>query len=102
MNSGNVTVAIAGRNYTIACGPGEEEHIARLGASIDAKLATLDSLSGQSPERVLLYASLLLADELHEARSAPAPADSSAEALENIAERMEALAMQLETGACSA
>lgn len=103
MSAGNVTLAIAGRNYTIACGPGEEEHIAGLGASIDAKLKTLDSLTGQSPERILLYAALLLADELHEAKAGTAPAEAAAEAqaeaLENLADRMEAFAMQLETGA---
>lgn len=101
MSAGNVTLAIAGRNYTIACGPGEEEHVARLGASIDAKLSTLDGLGGQSPERVLLYASLLLADELHEAKAGSGSSDANAEALENLADRMEALAMQLETGAAS-
>ncbi|WAT18209.1 cell division protein ZapA [Aurantiacibacter sp. MUD11] len=106
--SSNVTLQIAGRRYTIACAPGEEAHIEQLGASIDAKLAALDSLAGQSPERTLLYASLLLADELHEAKAsqpapAPAPAaandDKSAEALENLADRLESLASQLESGA---
>ena len=103
MSAGNVTLTIAGRSYTIACGPGEEAHIAALGQSIDTKLAALNNLTGQSPERVLLYAALLLADELHEAKSGLSQvddgADERAEALENLAERMEALASQLETGA---
>lgn len=102
--SSNVTLAIAGRRYTIACAAGEEAHIEALGRSIDGKLAALDSLGGQSPERVLLYASLLLADELHEARAgiaAPASPDH-AETLENLADRLEALASQLETPATSA
>ena len=96
----NVTLDIAGRKYTIACAEGEEPHIEMLGASISEKLSQLDNLVGQSPERILLYASLLLADELHEkegASSAPAADEETASALESLAERMETLAMQLET-----
>ena len=98
----NITLEIAGRKYTIACAPGEEQHIEELGRSISAKLAQLDGLNGQSPERVLLYASLLLADELHEATSAapatPLPDEATAVRLESMADRLETLAMQLETG----
>lgn len=100
----NVTLEIAGRRYTIACAEGEEQHIEMLGASIDDKLAQLESLSGQSPERVLLYAALLLADELHETKTqsgAPqtdyAAQSHTATNLESMAERLETLAMQLET-----
>ena len=98
----NVTLHIAGRKYTIACAEGEEPHIEELGASIDRKLSQLDNLQGQSPERVLLYASLLLADELHETTAADSsPEDNgvrekTADQLENLAERLETLAMQLE------
>ena len=101
----NVTLDIAGRKYTIACAEGEEPHIEMLGASIGDKLSQLDNLVGQSPERVLLYASLLLADELHEARNAtPEPVvdtaatDRAADELEKLADRLESLAMELETG----
>ena len=106
--SSNVTLTIAGRKYTIACAAGEEAHIEALGRSIDGKLAAMDGLAGNSPERILLYASLLLADELHEAKAgapaAPAPDASPdhAETLENLADRLEALASQLETAAASA
>ncbi len=98
----NVTVTIAGRHYTVACGAGEEDHIAMLGASIDGKLAGLQGLSSQSEARTLLYAALLLADELHELQQgAPAPAaasDEGAGALEDLASRLEDLAGQLENG----
>ena len=105
MSTSNVTLEIAGRRYTIACAPGEEAHIEGLGTSISEKLAQLDSLKGQSAERVLLYASLLLADELHEAQKAAAPApvdDDQAETLEKMADRLEALAQRLESDAASA
>ena len=102
--SSNVTLTIAGRRYTIACAAGEEAHIEALGRSIDDKLAALDSLAGNSPERILLYASLLLADELHEAKNAApaAPRADHAETLENLADRLEALASQLESAAATA
>lgn len=98
----NVTLEIAARKYTIACAEGEERHIEMLGASIDAKLTQLDNLAGQSPERILLYAALLLADELHESKgnSAPAipaaPDDTAAIQLESLADRLESLAMRIE------
>lgn len=95
----NVTLEIVGRRYTIACAEGEEAHIEMLGASIDKKLSTLENLSNQSPERVLLYAALLLADELHESNSAdPAASENSAVQLESLADKLESVAMQLETG----
>jgi cell division protein ZapA len=97
----NVTVNVAGRNYTVACGSGEEEHIAMLGRSIDGKLADIPNLSSQSEARTLLFAALLLADELHEARSGVAPGvaeeERTAEALETLAGRLEMLAGKLES-----
>lgn len=113
MSTSNVTLDIAGRKYTIACAPGEERHIEELGVSISRKLTELDMLKGQSPDRVLLYAALLLADELHEAKSGAAKANEAApsadtghdtaqaEALENQAERLEALASRLESEAAT-
>ena len=97
----NITVTIAGRHYTVACAPGEEEHIEMLGRTIDGKLTGVTNLSGQSDARTLLFAALLLADEIHEARSgvAPPPPASSgpdAETLERLAERLEELAERLE------
>jgi cell division protein ZapA len=101
----NVHLDIAGRRYTIACAAGEEAHIKMLGRSIDAKLAKMPAMTGQSEPRTLLFAALLLADELHEAQAkaaAPANAPDHAASLENLAERLESLATQLERSAGSA
>ncbi len=101
----NVTLDIAGRRYTIACAAGEEAHIGMLGASISGKLAALPDLSGQSEQRTLLFAALLLADELHEAQSGengPATGVNAAEPLENLATRLESLATRLEGSAANA
>lgn len=98
----NVTVSIGGRHYTVACAAGEENHIEMLGRSIDGKLQGLANLSGQSEARTLLFAALLLADELHERNLGNAPAAPEvdpqvAETLEALATRLEALAARLES-----
>ena len=99
----NVTIAIAGRRYTIACAAGEEAHIAALGTSIDAKLAALPNLAGQSEARTLLYAALLLADEAHEAADPGGRIEAEvAGTLESLAERLESLAATLESSARNA
>lgn len=98
----NVSLTIGGRTYTVACAPGEESHIQALGRTIDGKLAEMDNLAGQSESRTLLFAALLLADELHErgsgADARPLPDHSrTADQLELIAGRLESLADRLES-----
>ncbi|MBS0473662.1 MAG: cell division protein ZapA [Proteobacteria bacterium] len=99
----NVTLQIGGRAYTMACAEGEEAHVAELGRTIADKVDQMGA--GQSEVRQLLFAALLLADELHEARGRPGSAaapiapsvdDSNAEALESIADRLEKIASSLE------
>ena len=98
-----VELKIAGRNYRVACAAGEEEHITGLGLMIDAKIADMN-LAGQSEGRTLLFATLLLADELHEIKhrggsATPPPAPAPAPAAQNddaFAARLEAIAAALE------
>lgn len=90
----DVSLAIAGREYTVACAPGEEPHVEMLGQMIDAKLSALPNISGQSDGRRFLYAALLLADELHERQGEPA--SDIADMLEALADRLEGLAEALE------
>lgn len=97
----NVTITLGGRNFTVACAEGEEDHVSGLGRMIAAKIAAMGDLSGQSETRMLLFAALLLADELHEATvrggaAAPALPNGSAEKLDAIADRLENLALTLE------
>ena len=104
----NVSLEIGGRQFSVASADGEEEHVALLGRRIDEKLRAMGGAAGQSESRMLLFAALLLADEIHEmtVRSgASAPADdgpalaSVAEGIEAAAKRIEKLATDLEQAA---
>jgi cell division protein ZapA len=93
----NVTLQIGGRSYTVACAAGEEGHVTGLGQLIDEKVQSIGT--GHNEIRQLLFAALILADELHDARGKAAPApgavpDHSA-VLESIADRLEQCASAL-------
>lgn len=83
-----VALKIGGRTYRVACAAGEEDRVKRLGKTIDEKLATMGTSAGPG-EQNMLFAALLLADEVQEARdggSGSAPSvDSAAEAGANAA-----------------
>ena len=103
----SVEVEIGARKYSVACRDGEEEHLRSVAALVDRKARDAEAALGNMGEaRNLLFASLLLADELKEARAGIAPEAESdpavAEALERLAERMEMLAQRLEQGGPSA
>ena len=103
----NVDVQIGGRPYSIACRDGEEEHLRGLARTVDRKAADAAAAVGNMGEaRHLLFASLLMADELMEVREGsglaaePAAADPAvADALEQLADRVEQIAARLEQDA---
>ena len=65
-----ITLTINNRNYEITCDDGHEDHLRRLGAYVDQRVNDLAGAVGQVGEpRLLVMASLLIADELHEAMS---------------------------------
>jgi cell division protein ZapA len=111
-----VTVTVNGRRYEISCDDGQEFHVFRLAEEIDRRVGQLVASVGQVGDaRLLLLASLLLADETEEMRTeharlragagaAPgggaseAPADAAGalgEELRVLAERIEAMAEML-------
>lgn len=95
----NVTLSIGGRNFAVACAAGEEAHVTRLGRLIDDKVSVAGAV-GQTETRMLLFASLLLADEIHELQSGAKPAalpSGLAERLGEIAGHIENLADLLES-----
>ena len=95
----NVTLQIGGRSYSVTCAEGEEAHVEGLGQLIDDKIRELGT-SAHNETRLLLFAALMLADELHEARgigpAAPTSAKDHAAALEALADRLEKCANALE------
>ena len=65
----HVNVTIAGKSYRMACGPGEEDHLAALAKSFDDRVTEMRGTFGEIGDmRLHVMASLTLADELLEAR----------------------------------
>jgi cell division protein ZapA len=105
---GQVILNIGGQSYTQSCRDGDEAHLNALGEMLDAKvMQAIGSVGTASEVRGLLLGSLLLADELADARKGvvPAPAPPPVAVppdpapLEAIAERLERLAVSLENAA---
>ena len=88
-----VDLTIAGRAYRVACRAGEEENLRAAGALVDAKSReALSGLGTLSESRQLLFASLLLADQLLEKPGAQAAMIDPA-----LGSRIEALATRIES-----
>lgn len=96
----DVTLSVGGRNYTVSCEDGQQEHVQRLASVIDGKLGAMGANLSSQEAKNLLFAALLLADELHDARRTPVPADSAklAANLERIATALENAAATFESG----
>ena len=110
-----VDVSINGRNYQIACDDGQEEHLSQLAEYVDKRVKELVAAVGQVGDaRLLVMASLLVADELSEAFASleqeganrngngspggPGGSDDVlADAIEAMAERIEGIAARLES-----
>ena len=100
-----VNLTIAGRSYQVGCRPGEEENLLAAARMVDTKSReALSGLGTLSESRQLLFASLLLADQLLEKPGAAAAMvdPELAPRIEAIAERIESLAKSLEESQASA
>lgn len=65
-----VTLSIGGRTYNVHCGDGEEGHMTRLAHMVDEKTAEARrGAPGLTEVRQLLFAAILLADEVHDLRA---------------------------------
>ena len=91
-----VSLSIGGRSYKVSCAEGEEAHIQRLGDAIDGKLRSMPQLSPQESQN-LLFASLLLADELHEARKQPSGGEDLHGEVEDLRQSEAALREEVES-----
>ena len=111
---GQVAITINGNNYQIACDEGQEERLTRLGAYVDERTVELvNSVGDVSDMRLMVMASLMVADKLFDAtaeveklraeaakskrKAMPAKPDESLAPLVNaVAERIEDIADNLE------
>jgi cell division protein ZapA len=95
-----VDLVIAGRNYRVACRTGEEDNLRAAGVLVDAKSKeAIAGLGTLSESRQLLFASLLLADQIVDGREVALPSGPDPELVaraERLADRLEALANALE------
>ncbi len=115
---GQVSIVINDKSYRIACDDGQEQHLERLARIVDERVANLVTAVGQIGDtRLLVMASLLVADELTDTQTdleqlkrhvaampkASTQAVSSeadeliADTLEHLAGQIEALASKMET-----
>lgn len=101
----SIEIEIAARKYQLACRDGEEAHLRSVAALVDRKARDASAAVGNMTEaRQLLFAALLLADDLREQRGGGVAATAEeadvdpavADALERLAERVERLADRLE------
>lgn len=98
-----ITLTVGGRAFPVSCADGEEDHVRRLAAVVDGKMAGSSANDAQN----LLFAALILADEAEEAKrgvAAPAAAPEDDETarfaqLDALAVRIESLAAVLENAA---
>lgn len=104
-----VRLNIIGREYIVTCRDGEEARLQELGQMVDTKAREAGgSAGGLNESRQLLFAALLLADQIkecgHSASSAQAASQTfdaaaalgMAQSLEKLAERVESFASGLE------
>jgi cell division protein ZapA len=106
----DVRLMVAGREYIVTCKDGEEPRLEALGRIVDEKAREAGGAGGLNESRQLLFAGLLLADQMYDGQSGngdPEPAQESspipdemaeqmAATVERLAERLESLAQGLE------
>jgi cell division protein ZapA len=100
-----VTLRINGYAYTVGCQDGEEQHLQAMASEVERRIESVKAAAGQSGEaRMLVMASLLMADDLYEmgkALRSGQPAASPTEPklgrrLGKLAQRAEDIALNLE------
>ena len=100
-----VEVTINGRSYLMGCDDGQEEHLLTLAEDVGRRVEELVASVGQVGDaRLLLMASLLIADELYDVRAEvegghPQLVDIEADLadrLDLLAQRLEAVAAHLQ------
>lgn len=83
-----VSVTINGRVYRMACDPGQEDHLARLGRELDQRITQLRESFGEIGDtRLAVMAAIMVADELAEMKRRLRAADQEIQSLKDARER---------------
>jgi len=113
-----VNVGISGRSYRIACDDGQEDHLRKLAAQVDASIGDMRETFGEiGDQRLTIMAAITLADRIDEmerrlealsgeraglevARDEAAAREAAGETelvrvVESVAERIETLAVRI-------
>jgi cell division protein ZapA len=104
-----VDIMVNGRSHTVQCGSGEEERLRQLASYVDRRVSDLARGQTQVGDtRLLLLASLMVADELSDAfdeikglqttleTRVGEVEQQAARAVERVAEQLDAIATELE------
>ena len=103
----NVEIQIGGRTYNLSCAAGEEAGLKTAAAMLDKEAQTvLENEKGLTESKLILFGALMLAERLNEANGTlekeierlRGAAGSGDEGMEELAERLEAIAERLEGG----
>lgn len=90
-----VSLTVGKSRYCVSCAPGEEEHVTRLGAMVNERIQRMEGRLSPQESQNLLFAALLLADELDELNKAQSAAGHEGEA-ETLRSRLEGLQAKTE------
>lgn len=92
-----VSVSINGRVYRMACDPGQEDHLARLGRELDQRISQLRESFGEIGDtRLAVMAAIMVADELTELKRRLRLADQEIQSLKDARERVAQRQMEAE------
>ncbi len=83
MSQKTVIAHVYGKDYTLACDSGQEQHLNGLIEEVNARAGQLEKAVGKLPEPLmLLYTALMVADELYDAKRDAARAREAVARLE--------------------
>ena len=98
-----VKLQVGGRSYTVSVADGQEESLRNLGSMVDAKISGMGKNVSNNEAKNLLFAAILLADEVTETKKKLAHLESNPPAPEvdtaDVADKLERLAVALENAA---
>lgn len=64
-----IKAVVYGKEYTLACDDGQEQHLQQLVQQLNSRARTLEKAVGKLPEGLMMiYTALMISDELHDAQ----------------------------------